>query len=145
MDRNLTLRIILRRPPADVDFAIQKGKGTDYETFQKQRSSGNDLSFEFPVEVKDTRSDGAPNFLGPFAQGPPTGRFVYIDIGQYAGQKDTGWSRRLKISLGGITWAMLGKESDPVLETKVTGTGRDGGPTCGTAKDVVWESARKRR
>jgi hypothetical protein len=52
MERELTLRIVLEKPPVGVDFGLQKGRGSDYETIQKQRSRGNDLSFEFTVGVK---------------------------------------------------------------------------------------------
>jgi hypothetical protein len=80
--------------------------------------------------------EGQPNFLGPFAQGTAADRFVYLDIGTYAGQKNTSWSRRLKIPLAGIGWDLItaATESRDVLETRVPGRGRDGGPTCGTVK-----------
>lgn len=42
---------------------------------------------------------GLPNSLGPFAQGPPAARFVYVDVGTYAGQKNTPWARRMKVPL----------------------------------------------
>ena len=104
MERELKLRIILERPPADVDFGLQKGRGNEYEVIQKQRSTAKDLTFEFDVRVKDSRNEAQPTFLGPFVQGPPAERFVYIDIGTCAGQADSCWSRRLKIPLRGITW-----------------------------------------
>ena len=71
MERELTLRIILEKPPADVDFGLQKGRGSDYETSQKQRSKAKDLYFEFTVGVKDGRKDALPTFVGPFAQVRP--------------------------------------------------------------------------
>ena len=129
-NRELRLRIVLEGAPAGVDFGVQKGKGNDYKTVQTQTSTGKDLIFSLTVEVKDR--SGTPNILGPFAQGPPTGRFLYIDIGQYAGQKDSPWSRRLKIPLSGITWSLIDKAS--LLEARVRGTGKDGGPTCGTVR-----------
>jgi hypothetical protein len=52
MDRELTPRIVLERPPGGVDFGLQKGRGSAYETVQTQRSEGSDLSFEFSVHVK---------------------------------------------------------------------------------------------
>src|SRR5262245_3957170 len=107
MDYDLTLRIVLKNPPAGVDFGLQKGKGSDYETIQRQRSRGEDLRFEFTVGVKSGRKGQVPMFLGPFVQGPPGERFVYLDIGTYAGQKNTCWSRRLKVPLSGITWDVL--------------------------------------
>jgi hypothetical protein len=139
METKLTLRIILETPPAGVDFGVQSGSGNTYQTIQKQRSTGNSLSFEFQVNVKDNRADGQPNFLGPITQGPPTGRFVYLDIGRYAGQSNTDCARRLKVPLGGINWDMIKRG---VVEVHIQGTGRDGGPTCGTAKDAKWRAGR---
>lgn len=136
MEHELTLRIILEKPLAGVDFGVQKGKGNDYETIQKQRSRGKDLSFEFTVRVK-TGPNAAPNFLGHFVHGPTGERFIYIDIGTYAGQTETGWSRRLKIPLRDLSPDMVERVlADPgsLLETRVAGTGKDGGPTCGTVK-----------
>jgi hypothetical protein len=107
MEHEPILRIILEKPTPGVDFALQKGRGGDYETVQTQRSEGRDLHFEFTVRVKATGKDSSPNFLGAFVQGPTGERFVYIDIGTYAGQTGTCWSRRLKIPLRGITWQMI--------------------------------------
>jgi hypothetical protein len=88
MEQELKLVIILESPPPGVDFGLQKGSGNDYETIQTQRSKSGDLRFEFEVRVREGK-DGQPNFLGPFAQGSAQQRFVYIDIGTYAGQKNT--------------------------------------------------------
>jgi len=137
MEHEITLRIALVKPPAGVDFALQKGRGSIYEIVNKQRSQGRDLRFEFPVNVKGDRKAASPQFAGPFVQGPTQERFIYIDIGTAAGQFDSCWSRRLKIPLRGITWDSIDRLiADPksVLETSVPGTGRDGGPTCATVK-----------
>ncbi len=137
METEVRLRIVLVAPPADVDFGVQDGKGSDYKTIQKQRSKGADLTFEFSLTVKDNRDDGIPNFLGSLAQGPAAGRFIYIDIGKLAGQSDSCWERRIKVPLGGIAWDMIEKASaDPkaILEARLPGTGRDGGPSCATVK-----------
>jgi Family of unknown function (DUF5990) len=133
MTPELTLRIVVEAPPSGVDFALQKGQGSAYEPVQKQRSKGNDLTFEFQPAIRSgVRSDGR-SLAGPFVQGPPRQRFVYLDIGTYAGQSDTPWSRRLKIPLEGLTAAMTAKGG--VFEVRVPGTARDGGPNCATVKD----------
>jgi hypothetical protein len=125
---------------------LQIGRGADYETIQKQRSKGNDLHFEFSVAMRAPNKKAEPDFSGPVVQGPPGQRFVYIDIGTYAGQADTPWSRRLKIPLIGITWDMIDRASADartVLETRVPGTGKDGGPSCATMKPFDgWKLAR---
>lgn len=136
MEREVNLRIILEEPTAGVDFGLQKGRGGDYETIQTQRSKGRDLTFELAVRAKDPGRHSPPNFLGPFVQGPTGERFVYIDIGTYAGQTGTGWSRRLKIPLRDITWQMIEDvvEGKAFLETHVAGSAKDGSPNCATPK-----------
>jgi len=99
VERELTFRIILQAPPSGVDFGLQNGRGADYDTVQKQRSRGKDLHFEFSIGVKAASKGAEPDFRGPVVQGPLGQRFVYIDIGTYAGQTDTPWSRRLKVPL----------------------------------------------
>ena len=134
----LTLRIVLEAPPTGVDFGIHQGRGSIYETIAKQRSAGGDLSFEFEVDVKSGPREPT-DFGGPIVQGPRNARFVYVDIGACAGQHDTTWSRRLKIPLAAITADLIRRATsgaNRVLEVRVSGTGRDGGPSCGTAKDV---------
>ena len=138
MEQEINLIIVLESPPPGVDYGLQKGGGNEYEVIQKQRSKSADLRFEFTVRVRDGKA-GQPNFLGPFVQGPAQGRFVYLDIGTYAGQTNTQWSRRLKVPLTGITWEIIKKGK--LLETHVPGTGKDGGPTCATVKPFAgWKA-----
>ena len=130
MTKELTLRVVLESPPPGVDFGIQKGRGSIYETIQKQRSTAKDMTFEFTVGLKDSVSGAEPDFAGPLVHGPPGERFIYIDIGACAGQTDTCWTRRLKIPLRGITLSMTGRP----LEARVPGTAKDGGPNCASVK-----------
>jgi hypothetical protein len=119
------LRIIIERPPAGIDYALQKGRGSTYETVQKQRSTGKDLTFEFEVGLKHGQK---PSFSGPFVQGTPGDKYVYIDIGKYAGQENTECARRLKVPLATIPLEMV--NTGEVLEAVIPGTGKDGTPTC---------------
>ena len=136
MEPEITLQIILIKPTPDVVFGLQKGSGNNYETVQKQISTSNDLAFTFTIKVKGDRSkDKLPKLSGSFVQGSGDNKFVYIDIGTYAGQSDTMWSRRLKIPLTGITWRDIDfLHRNSMLQTIVPGTARDGGPNCATVK-----------
>ena len=136
MESEITLQIILIKPTPEVVFGLQKGSGNNYETVQRQISTFNDLSFTFTIKVKGDRSkDKLPKFSGGFVQGPTDNKFVYIDIGTYAGQPGTIWSRRLKVPLTGISWKDIDSLSgNSMLQATVPGTGRDGGPNCATVK-----------
>ena len=133
MSSGLIFRIVIEQPPAGVDFALQKGRGSAYEPVQRQRSAGNDLIFEFQPTISDGVSNSAAVLAGPFIQGPPRQRFIYIDIGTYAGQTDSCWTRRMKIPLDGVPAKMI--RAGGVLEARIPGTGRDGTPSCATIKD----------
>ena len=138
----IALRVVLQQPPPGVDFALQKGRGSIYETVQKQRPKGGDLKFAFSIAAKAAK-DGSADFAGPFVQGPCGARFVYLDIGTYAGQSNTPWSRRLKVPLAGIDWKLIQKaeqRAGAIIETSVNGTGKDGGPACATVRPPpIWK------
>jgi hypothetical protein len=144
----LPLRIVLVTPPAGVRFALQKGASTAKshpELAAVQTADGKgDLVFDLTVRA---RAEGLapPRLLGPFVQGPPAQRFVYITVGQSAGQPTSPWKRRAKIPLTGITAALVKaalKRPGGWLEATVPGTLKDGSPTCATqpfAPDGDWQ------
>jgi hypothetical protein len=143
---SLIMKIVLIKPTQGVDIGLQKGSGSGYETVQKQRAKFEDLYFEAEIDVKKAKSGGY-GFYGPFVQGPPDGRFLYLDIGTYAGQKDSVWGGRLKIPLTGIPETVV-KESISIaeitMETIIPGVAKNGGPNCGTVKPFPgWHQVKK--
>lgn len=134
MNRSLPLRITLIKPPHGVPFCLQQGKA---DLVPPSTHSDETVSFDFTVNIANDRADGPPNFRGPFAQGPPGGRFIYINSGTYAGHADSCWSRRAKVPLSGITWEQIEEAlSKPgvVLEARIAGAAGDGGPACATVR-----------
>ncbi len=130
-------RIILQKPPVDLDFGLQKGAAAKHQMVQVQKSGGDDLVFVFTAEVKgDRQKTNQPDFGGPFVQGKLSERFVYINCGT-ASEQERWWTSRLKVPLTGVTWAdidQLQKSSSTILETTVPGTAKNGGPTMATVK-----------
>lgn len=70
MERELTFRIVLEKPPAGVDFALQKGKGNSYETIQRQRSGAQDLRFEFTARAAARRQRCGSELARALRSGP---------------------------------------------------------------------------
>lgn len=144
MTGDVPIRIRVLKPPADVRFGLQRGRN---EIVAPTDATPIEIRFDLSLRVGDTRADGLPNFLGPFAQGPPVARFVYVNSGTLAGQFASCWTRRAKVHLSGITWEMVEKvltgEADR-LEARFEGTARDGGPACATVPlvDGGWRPAR---
>lgn len=131
MKRELPLRITVVHPPGGVTFCLQRGRD---DLVPPAEAAEDHLAFDFEVRIGE-KPDGSPNFLGGFAQGPPAGRFVYVNSGTYAGQVDSCWSRRAKVPLAGITWELIEQvlaTRHALLEARIAGTGRDGGPACAT-------------
>ena len=125
-------RITVLNPPAGVQFAMQRGR---HDLVEPSRSIADRISFDFTLRLGPPLPNGLPNFLGEFAQGTPSDRFVYVNSGQSAGQHDSIWNRRAKIKLAGIGIALLKKAltlPDTTLEAEIVGTARDGGPACAT-------------
>lgn len=127
----LQLRIVVVAPPAGVAFAVQHGRA---DLLVPSKVIANSLVFEFPVSVADATAE-PPRLTGKFTQGPPASRFVYVNSGTYAGQADSCWSRRAKVPLSGISSQLVRlalRTPHGILEARIAGTGRDGGPACAT-------------
>jgi hypothetical protein len=139
----IPLRITLVGPPDGVTFRVQRGRTNwdDPDFLAPTQSTGERISFDFAVRVGPRQTGRPPNFLGEFVQGPTGGRFVYVNSGKLAGQADSRWERRAKIPLAGITWQQIATRQstpDAILEARVHGTGRDGGPVCASVS-VDWK------
>jgi len=125
----ITLRVIVQQPPAGVHFAVQCGKE---DLIPPTLSCGEEVRFDFEVRLQ-SGPDGRPNFLGACAHGPRQGRFVYVCSGASAAQAGSPWQRRAKLSLMSIEWALLDalqEQPGSVLEARIGGRAKDGGPAC---------------
>lgn len=130
----IPLRITLVQPPSGVVFCLQRGRA---DLAFCTEAAGEQLSFDFTLRVHGDRASGPPNLRGDFAQGPPATRFVYVNSGTLAGQKDSCWTRRAKVPLSGITWELIeavGSKPGMVLEARIPGTAKDGGPVCASVR-----------
>ena len=129
MDSEINLEITLKNPLKGVGFCLQKGKD---QKIAYQMSKGKDITFTFNARVREGKTE-QPNFLGEFTQGKPSERFVYICIGQYAGQENTTCARRAKIHLSSITWTQIKQvlsNKKAKLVASYEATDNKGEPSC---------------
>ena len=118
-------------------YGVQRGRGSAYEVDFPQTPDRGDVAFDFAITAVKGR-DRRPDFRGDYIQGPVGRRFIYIDVGKYAGQQGTSWARRMIVRLDELTWPVIEKAAKPGrrLEARLEGTGKDGGPACATVLPI---------
>lgn len=114
---------------AAVRLGIQKGQ----EVVDDVAGDADGATFLVPLRVSGNTATGSPNLLGPFAQGTPTSRFIYLCWGERVGEE---WDpfRRAKVPLQGLTWESVqnSQASGEPIEISVEMTDERGGPACGS-------------
>jgi hypothetical protein len=138
------MRILVVNPPHGVQFAVQRGRS---ELLQPSVRQHDAIQFEVSLRLGSPLPDGTVNFVGEFAQGPSSDRFIYINSGTLAGQADSRWTRRAKLKLASIPRQIVEaglSNPEGTIEARVLGTMGDGGPICASVKSdaVVWSFVR---
>ena len=129
----LPLRIVVEQPVPGVALVLQRGTSAKATLVRPAQVSADALVFDLEVTLGGSTAAGGPRLLGPFVQGPPAARFVYIAIGASAGQIGSPWQRRAKVPLGGIGWQSIeALAPGERLTAHIAGTARDGSPACAT-------------
>ena len=135
--------LLVVAPPSGVLFAVQRGRD---ELLQPFASTPERISFAITMRLGPALVDGAFNFQGPYAQGTPADRFIYVNSGVRAGESGSPWERRAKIKLSGIprdlVEAAIG-DSNRAIEARIQGRARDGGPVCAAVQRdaITWHLA----
>ncbi|NML04485.1 DUF5990 family protein [Sphingomonas sp. G-3-2-10] len=128
----IPMRIVIEQPVPGVFHSLQSGD--DKILDPKRSTAGEPLAFDFPVRIAP-----GPKFFGDQVRREgPERRFVYIRIGQSAGDCLSPWTRRMKIDIHDIPQDLLDRaaKGDGVVELTVNGTGKDGTPACATVRPV---------
>lgn len=125
------IRIVIENPVPGVRIALQRGATAQAELIPPVSGTPDALFFDLDVIAEGALADGRPRLLGPFVQGPPQARFVYLCVGQAAGQIGCQWNRRVKVPLGGISQELVeALRGGGRLEARIAGRGRDDSPAC---------------
>jgi hypothetical protein len=134
---DILLRIIIDQPVAGVRHSLQAKDEQPLDP--KVSRAGEPLLFDLPIRV----APGPKYFGDQVRREGPVRRFVYIRVGQLAGDPSSPWSRRMKIDIHDIDVDLLARaiETGDVIETVVNGTGKDGTPACATVRPICRQLA----
>lgn len=127
-DTAVILRLTIADPVPGVAYSLQD---KDNHPIDPVIAGEGPLSFDVPVRLSaDNR------WLGPFVRREgPERRFVYIAIGQSAGDPGSEWSRRAKIDIHNMPQALRdAARAGAVPEIVLPGRGKDGTPACATVR-----------
>ena len=124
----IRIRLVVETPVSGVAYSLQDKESRPVDA---KKSMGGPIVFDFSIRVAE-----GPKFFGEHVRSEgPHRRFVYIATGQQAGQKDTCWSRRMKLDIHTIPDTLIAKaKTGKVLEANVNGTGSDGTPACASVR-----------
>lgn len=129
----IRFRILIEQPVIGVLHSLQSKDDAPLDP--KRSKAGEPLVFDFPIRIAP-----GPKFFGDQVRREgPERRFVYIRIGQSAGDPASPWSRRMKIDIHDTEQALLDRAAagEGVVEIVVNGTGKDGTPACATLRPVA--------
>jgi hypothetical protein len=124
------LRIVIEQPVPGVWHSLQAKDESPLDP--KVSHTGEALSFDLQIRVGP-----GPSFFGDQVRREgPSRRFVYVRIGDLAGDPSSPWSRRMKIDIHDIAGDLLDRatRTGGVIETVVIGTLKDGTPACATVR-----------
>ena len=126
------MRIVIESPVAGVWHSLQSKDGHPLDA--KVSSSGEPLMLDFPI-----RTAPGPKFFGDQVRREgPQRRFIYVCVGQLAGDRGSPWTRRMKIDIHDIEQDMIDRAvaTDHAIRITVAGTAKDGSPSCATVKAI---------
>lgn len=125
----IRMRILIEQPVIGVLHSLQAKDGHPLDP--RVSHGGEPLAFDLPVRIAP-----GPKFFGDQVRREgPERRFVYIRIGQSAGDPASPWSRRMKIDIHDVDQGLLDSAATGgTIEITVNGTGKDGTPACATVR-----------
>jgi hypothetical protein len=132
---DLPLRIVIEDPVPDAALALQRGKAGAAELVAPSSVTADAVVFDLAVRVDRAKAGPSPRLLGPYVQGPPDGRFVYVCVGAYAGDGASPWAGRIKVPLADLSWPLIeALPADGRLEGRIAGRSPKGGPVLASVK-----------
>jgi hypothetical protein len=140
---SITIEILCRELPAGGDRSLHLGIQRDDEIVDSTPVDAKEIVFK-PTLRAQRNADGSTNFLGPFAHGPKSERFIYLVWATKLGKASMQMVGRIKLHLNHLTWQTVAAaaEHDEPLRTRLALTNAKGKPvTASVRPDVAdWQA-----
>ncbi|MEZ4865541.1 MAG: DUF5990 family protein [Caldilineaceae bacterium] len=123
---------------SNVRLGIQKGK----DVIEDVSAAAAEIVFTCLLRVAKNSETGKPNFLGPYAQGTPQARFIYLCWGE---RMDGAWAGfgRTKIHLQEIPWHSVEASiaTGNAIEATIKMTNKKGAPLFASVgkENITWK------
>lgn len=128
----IAARIVVEHPVPGVWHSLQSKDGHPLDS--KSSADGQPLAFDVALRIGP-----GPRYYGDQVRPEgPERRFIYIRVGQSAGQHGSPWQRRMKIDIADTDPALVDRAiAGGTLILTIDGTAPDGTPACATIRPVT--------
>jgi Family of unknown function (DUF5990) len=137
-DIEITIEIVCTELPGAGHHALHLGIQRDKEIIEAASADSNRIVFKPTLRAR-RNGDGSVNFLGPFAQGPKTERFIYLNWASTNGKELTAMVGRIKLHLNHINWAAVEKAAkrNKPIRVELALTNAKGNPVMASVRPDV--------
>jgi Family of unknown function (DUF5990) len=139
---DIALEIVCTNLPAEGANSLHLGIQHDKAITEMASVASKKIVFR-PVLRAQRNTDGSVNFLGPFAQGPKTERFIYLNWVTAPANQQTVMIGRIKLHLNHIAWKAVRNAVDTnrPLRVNLALTNAKGNPLMASVRPGVarWE------
>jgi hypothetical protein len=115
----VTLEIVCTELPGAGANQLQLGLQRDQQIVEIASAGSKRIVFKPTLRVR-SKPDGSANFLGEFAQGSKTERFIYLNWLTTSSEGVTSQLGRIKLHLKHLTWSQVKKAADSARPIRVT-------------------------
>lgn len=143
MAASLRLRIRVLGPLPGLGYCLQSGKGANAANGPIVTTTGDDLAFDLEVKAAPTRDGATANVTGPYAQGKPGERFLYLCVFVNDQRGEAVPAGRVKVPVFAIPWSLASEaiDADRAVEAGFAGRRGDRPALASVVLDPDWHLA----
>jgi hypothetical protein len=138
----VTIEITCTTPPGPEHGSLYLGIQRDEAIIETTPANSKRIVFKPTLRAR-RNADGSVNFLGPFAHGPKTERFIYLNWAEPNVKGQMAMFGRIKLHLNHINWTAVEKaaKASKPIRVKLALVNAKGGPVLASVRSDAarWE------